>query len=745
MARRNDSDPDKPARSTDDRAIIEEGRRRFKRAQEVEAIARDRFMKDIKFANGDAYNNYQWPDKVYTDRTNQNRPAMTINKVRQHNLQIINDARQNKTAIKIVATGDGATYESAQVYSAICRHIEYISNAQQIYTTATRFQVQGGIGYWRLETDWADDESFDQEIFIRPVKNPLSIYLDPDILEADGSDARFAFVFEEMAPDEFKVLYPDYAHIADRAPLGQDDDWCRSDCIRVAEYWRKSDVPDWLVAYEEGRDEATGAPLMKIERASEMPPGKMELLMKLPTTQRRRLTGSKVERFKIAGDEVIAKTLWLGRYIPIVRVPGEETRIDGQLDRKGHTRAMLDAQRNYNFWTSEAASQVALQAKVPYMAPIAAISGYETVWANANTSNPAILPYKHLDEDGKEIPKPERTQPPVMASGYIQGMQIAQEELRMASGQYQAEMGAPGNEKSGVAITARQRQADNATYHYVDHLAMAIRFTGKILLDLIPKVYDTPRVRRIMAEDGTESDVTIDVAAPDALARPEGQRSSGKGEAIMSIFNPKVGKYDVEADVGPGFATKRQEAFNAFTQIAAQNKEFMQIGGDLMWSAADFPKADILAERWRRFIAATNPSVLGEGPTPQEQQLQQQLEQLQQVIAANGEQMQEMERKLRDQSADIAEKAEHVQIDAFDAETRRVAAIKDALGMAPDELRMLVVKTIRDAMISPDVAPEPVPELENAGMVPAPPMPPQAPPMPEETAPPMPPMMPPGQ
>ncbi|MES2367748.1 MAG: portal protein, partial [Pseudomonadota bacterium] len=154
---------------TPDEKIVKEAMRRFAVCATVENDCRIRFIEDIKFANGDADNLYQWDQTTRDARgygTIDERPCLTINKVRQHNLNIINDAKQNKPSVKVKPVGNGATFEAAQVYEGICRHIEYISNAQAAYDTATTFQVQGGIGWIRVTTDYPDynDQSFDQEI-----------------------------------------------------------------------------------------------------------------------------------------------------------------------------------------------------------------------------------------------------------------------------------------------------------------------------------------------------------------------------------------------------------------------------------------------------------------------------------------------------------------------------------------------------------------------------------------------------
>jgi len=261
-------------------------------------------------------------------------------------------------------------------------------------------------------------------------------------------------------------------------------------------------------------------------------------------------------------------------------------------------------------------------------------------------------------------------------------MQDAAEWMRMVSGQYQADMGAPSNERSGAAITARQRQGDNATFHYLDHQSIAIRFTGKILIDLIPKIYDTARILKIRSEAGDESQIRIDPNAADALQKLREDR-----DEVAAIFNPNVGRYEVQADVGPAFATQRQEAWNAYVQILSQNKELTSVIGDLAFKMADFPGAEEVAQRLKRMVPQR---ALEDGPSPDLIAAQQQIEALKGIV-------QQISQKLADKTADHDNDREKNAIKAYDSQTQRLAAIKDWLVMDPEGTLALVKQVVEEA------------------------------------------------
>lgn len=618
--------------------IVAEAKARFQQCESWESRARQGFLDDIKFANADSINGWQWPNEIRRNRDIDERPVLTVNKTHQHCLQIINESRQNPAGIKIVPTGNGATYESAQVLEGVCRRVEYISNAQSAYDKAIEFQVYGGIGYWRVVTDYAADDSFDQEIYIRRIKDPLNVYLDPDINEIDGSDARYGFLFDDMPKDEFKVKYPKYAYIAGKAVLGNTDNWMGKDYVRIVEYYRAVEETQVLVAFTDPDSQQTTV-LFK----NEIPKQLWEMLKEYPSTKTRDVTEVKIEWYLIAGDEIISKSDWPGKYIPIVRVIGEEIIVEGEIDRKGHTRALRDPQRIYNYWTSSAVEHVALQSKIPFIGAAKAIEGFETYWETANRTNYSILPYNHVDDDGNPMQAPARQMPPTMATAYIQGMQISANEMMMVSGQYQSIMGQQSNEVSGRAIDARQRQGENSTYHFIANQGHAIRYTGKILVDLIPKIYDTPRIMKIMAEDGTQTDVSLDPKSAASYA----QQVNKLTQEVQHIFNPNVGKYSVEADVGPAYGTRRQEAFSAFERIVTQNPALTMVVGDLMFRNADFPGADEIANRLFNMVP---PQALGTAANPAFQQMQMQLQNMQKVATTLVDELAAAKLALKDKS-----------------------------------------------------------------------------------------------
>jgi len=602
--------------------------------------------------------------------------------------------------VRIRPVGDEASFEGAQIFQELIYHIEYISSAENVYDSATSFQVQGGWGYWRIDTDYINDKTFDQEIYIRHIKDPRSVYLDPDINEVDGSDARWGLIFEDMDKDLYKKKYPKFADVMGSSTLGnKGDGWLTEDKVRVALYYYKEEKEDKLIHWigQDGvqviakKSELDDQQKIFYQAIKKEPQAKQLLNFK-----ERSIVTNDINWVKIAGDRVIeGPTRWLGKYIPIVRLVGTETVIDGVLDRKGHTRALINAQQIYNFMSSSNVEFISTQSKTPWVAPSAAIEGFEEYYKTANRVNHSYLPYNAYDDDGNQMQAPVRNSAISSGQGYVQQMQVAQNELMMASGQYQAQMGENENAKSGVAINARQRQGDRATYHFIDNQAIAIRFTGKILIDLIPKVYDTPRVKKILAQDGSRMNVKIDTEAPAELQNMTDQNDPpmDNGQKITEyVFNPEFGQYDIQADTGPSFATKRMETAASLIELAKGDKDFMKIGGDILMKNMDFAGADILALRYGNLIP---PQVKGEGLPPEVEQVMNQSAEMIELLKGK---LAEAEQKVKDKDKELTIKAQSLDLnfkkesavqarEDYKAETDRTIALfntsKDGEGIDP--------------------------------------------------------------
>lgn len=683
-----------------DKEILRQAYDEFDLDQAWESDFRALSIADTKFANGDSDNNWQWHTSVLDQRGASNgngavgaRPTLTVNKVATLVLLITNDARKNKPNIKIRPTGEHDSFEAAQILEGIIRYIERASKAQAIYDEAFEAMVEGGVAYWRVIEVYTDDDSFDQEIRLEPVRNHLNVYLDRNIKQRDGSDAKHGFIFDELTEKEFKRLHPG-VDVTVTTGLDEAFSWVKEGNIRVAEYYRIVEIADELIYLE---IDGIGA---KFKR-SEVPPQFKEALADAEinpssSLKTRKIKRKQLEWYKIAGDKIIDRRKLKGNFIPIIRLVGREKVIEGRLERKGHVRPLKDAQRMYNFNTSANVEFGASQTKTPFLATAEAIEGNQQMWNNLNTKTPSLLIWRRWDSQGREIPEPRRIDPPVSAPAALEGMKIAAAEMEMASGQAQSQQVNPSIERTPKAIDAREHKSETSVYHFFDNLSIAIAHTGRVIVDKIPHVYDTDRVIQILARDGSQKKVNVAPSQP----TPYKEEETEDEEIKRVLFNPSVGKYEVESDIGPAYATQRAESWNAFVQIITNSPDLTMKIGDLGFKAADFPMAEEIAERLRRDIRATAPWLLDDEETgPFIKNLQTQLQKLTQDVQNKDQSIAELLTKLAESKIGMRGKDEKRGIEVYRAETDRIVGLGNTVGnMGLDVLKPVIRQVLADML-----------------------------------------------
>jgi hypothetical protein len=676
--------------------ILATARDRLNMAIGALSESREDEIDDLKFYAGSPDNRWQWPADVLATRgavqgqTINARPCLTINKLPQHVRQVTNDQRQNRPSGKVIPADDHADIEVAEIFNGMVRHIEYISDADVAYDTACENQVSYGEGYIRILTEYLDADTFDQDIKIGRVRNSFSVYMDPTIQDPTGADAEWCFVTEDISRADYERMYPDSAPITTLQTLGVGDQnlsqWLTEDTIRVADYYYVDYDRATLNLYPGNVTAFEGTPEDKQLKAIYGKPKKS-----------RESDRVKIKYCKINGYEILEERDWAGKYIPVVRIVGNEFEVDGRLYVSGLVRNAKDAQRMYNYWVSQEAEMLALAPKAPFIGYGGQFEGYENQWKTANTTN---WPYLEVNPDvtdgaGSILPLPQRAQPPMASSGLLQAKAGASEDIKASTGQYNASLGMTSNERSGKAILARQREGDVGTYHYGDNLARGVRHIVRQLVDLIPKVYDTQRVARIIGVDGETDMVKLNPDQPEAVRKITDQNNPDV--VIEKIYNPNVGKYDVVVATGPGYATKRQEALEAMAQLLQGNPQLWAVAGDLFVKNMDWPGAQEMAKRFAKTI---DPKLMEDGDkSPElqmaEQQMQamgQEMEQMHQMIQNVGKsiEMQDMERK--DFEAEVK---------LYEAETKRIAAVQ--AGMTEQQIQDIAMGVVAAAMESQDM------------------------------------------
>lgn len=555
-----------------DRDVVKDAREALSQSYDYDKDNRREAAADLRFIAGE-----QWSDAAKAERAG--RPMITINRSQQFLRQVSNPIRQNMPVIKVEPDGDEQS-NMAEIANGMLRRIQYNSSASHVYAHATEHAVGCGIGWFRVATDYESDESFNQELKIKRVFNPLSVYPDPAAMEPDRSDMGWCIVSEPMTTEAFKLKYPG------KAVDGMDtsangtmaaSSWGTGDWVRVAEFWRRVETEKTIAMLKGGR-------IFDLTAGGEKAAAQLKEQGLILNT--RKVKTYKIEMTLVSGKDQLDETVEFPcNYIPLIPVIGAEVPLDNSVYRYGLIRFQREPQQLNNYFLSVAAETLGQQPKSPYVVVASTIARWKGLWDRANRDPTPYLPY---DPDA-QLPnggRPERVAPPPLPTGLVEMARMMAEDMKATTGIYDAALGNRSNETSGVAIAAREEQGNQATYHYVDNLEHSLEHLGRILVATIPKVYDTERNLRLIGEDDTEKSITVN------------KPIFKYGDAELKHNDLSEMKFNsVRVVLGPSYASRRMEAVNQLMQLVQAMPEIGAVAGDIIAKNLDFDGADTLAER----------------------------------------------------------------------------------------------------------------------------------------------------
>jgi len=650
--------------------IHTEAMERFDLCEDVDSENRINQIDDIKFVKLLE----QWPENVRQQREQDGRPCLTVDQLGSVVRQVVNDSRLNKPQIKVKPVDSKADPKTAEILAGLIRNIEYSSNSDVAYDTAIDYAVTSGRGYFRINAEYATDDTFDQDLVIEPIADPLSVYPDPFSTDATSADWNFCFVVDSISEDDYEKKYRGKDVVSWDALSTLGNSWFGDERAVIAEYWKREEIESWAIllstnetvkvekkpadgeVYEEGLpalDPVTGQPVIG-------PEGPVWVQEPVTVVATRPIRSFKVTQYILSGKEILETVEWPGTMIPIIPVYGQDFVVEGRRHFSSLIRPAKDAQRMKNYWRSTTTELVALAPKAPWVGPEKAFNGADAdKWATANSENHAFLSYPD-----NVTARPERQAFSGVPAGALQEALNASDDIKSITGIYDASLGARSNETSGVAINARQREGDVSTFHYIDNLARGIKHAGRILIDLIPHYYSSERVIRVLDPEGEAQSVQI--GSPEQAQQAQAAEQQQEAE-INRIYALGVGKYDVAVDTGPSFTTQREE-FNAFvTELIRALPQYADIFGPFALKSFDAPGVDKLikeVER-RQQLAEQNAGQ----PTPEQQEKQAEM----QLKAQEGQ------LKAQEAQENAALEREKLQVEMYRAETERLTAVQNAM------------------------------------------------------------------
>lgn len=589
----------------------------LKRAQENYQRDKDHWSEIYRKARDDLYfisdnDDAQWNADDRALRAN--RPCLTIDQLGQFIHQVANTIRMNTPTINIIPGTDGDV-ETADVYKGLIRNIEYRSNADVAYDTASLSSIRCSMGFIFVDHGYVGNDSFDQELLIKLCVNSLQVLIDCDSINIDGSDARRGIKLQPMSVNEFKRRYPK----AKVSSFGEDVKSAYKDdeSVNVAEYYEIIEEEKEVGLLETGDIQ--------------------EIAQDIEYSSTRTLSKPRVMKYILSGEEVLAESRFPGKYIPIIPVYGEEAWIDGKRQVYSLIRKSKDAQRGFNYWKSLEMELLMKQPNAPIMAAGGQIENYKEDWQNPQKS--MVLRYDHVDADGNPMPAPQRLEPPTIPTGIVNAARGSIDDIKATMGIYNASLGQASNETSGIAISRRKEEGDVATYHFGDNLVRSITHVGRLLVSAIPEVYDAPRIIQIIGNEDEPKQIGIN----GAMAKDQ-ERG----------FDLRKGEYGVRVITGASFTTKRQEAAEFFQSIVEKQPQLMEIMGDLLFKNMDFAGAQAMAERMKKMI---DPKFLDENKNqpidPEKEQMKMVIEQGKQILDQQQTQIAELQQQLKNKDGEI--------------------------------------------------------------------------------------------
>lgn len=564
--------------------FLQEMRDNFAQDAEYDQMNRNAALDDLQFLLGN-----QWEDSVRLRRDAARKPTLTINRLPAFVAQVIGQRRMNETTINVVPDS-GGTQAVARVRKGLIRNILKQSRGELAFDKALEGACACGIGNFGVELDYQSQDVFEQVIKVTMYPDHMSVLWDRNLTVSDGQDASRVFLIDSMPVDTFYKLWPwatptdvmvDYAVNNNLRMNG----WVADNDVRIVGYWHMRTRKRTLALLQDGTTQ-------DITDKLETPAEAQQVLAQVV---QRPEDGSPIMRevdkkfaqlYLCSGTNILEGPYELPiSRVPVFRVPGWEINVGNYRHRWGIVRFAKDPQKLHNFYRSVTAEKLMQTPRAVWAAADTAVQGRENQWRQSHLSDDPLLIWN--SESGQ---KPERVPPAQMEDALLGMSEISSQDIKDVTNIHEANLGMPSNEVSGAAIQARQRVSDTGTVLYHDNLNQAIEECGRVINELIPVCYDTPRIVKVIGDDAQE-----DMQVINATGDPRS-------------IDLSVGRYGVTVTTGPSYATKRIESANAMEALANAMPQVLGVAADLIVEAQDWPGKEKIVQRLRKSMP---PGLLG--------------------------------------------------------------------------------------------------------------------------------------
>lgn len=583
----------------------------LQQAQDCEIDNRQKVREADNFLNK---RNGQWEDKIF--QAYENRPRYTFDECSPIVDDIMGELQQMDFDIHVRPSAGDASKNTAEAYEGIIRNIEKISNARFIYDAAARIMVGTGLSGWRVVNDYRDDDSFQQDLLIKPIPNFKDcVWFDPNFTMQTASDADFCWVLTNITKKQYDKRFPEGNGLS----VGQS--------IREQTYWHKKPDPitigEYLYKKKKTRELAllSNGAVLVVDDVFDIIKDELANAGITIVKTRKRPYYTVYQRLFDGGDWLSDEKETVFSMLPIIPVFGNFTVSENKVVYHGCVEKMMDAQRIINYSESRKIEEGALspRSKVWMTKQQAKSADVIATLRTLNINTDPVQYYDHVDGQ-----TPPYQQPAIQSSpALVETTATAQAFIQRSSSTFDEARGNAPAQRSGAAIEMLQAKSDNPKVKWSKALEIAKTQTCMVLLKAIPKVYDTKQKMRIINPDGSQDEITIKEMITDSqTGRP------------VEVLDLSKGQYDVQCIAGPAFRSRQQETVAAINELAAIDPSIMQIGADILLNNINSPGIDQIAERKRAQMVQA-------GIIPQNQLTKEEAQQLAQAQAAQQGQQQQ--------------------------------------------------------------------------------------------------------
>lgn len=652
--------------------VIKDAQELYRDAIEATREQRIQIEEDLLFS--DPSDPQQWDDTVKRQRETDpggSRPCLVMDHTGQYIDNVAGTVAKAPPGLHVVPVDNKADKRVAENLDGLFRHIEYTSRAQMHYSAALRSAARAGVGYLIVRPEYVNRTLNYQEPRIDCEPDPLKVVFDPWCNAMDGKDANFGYLLTDVSIRDFEAKY---GAKTEKCSFGETERYRSNDSresVIVAEQWYADERKTNMIVFLNTNGEEDTLPEDDYWKACQNAGMTLPLLRTF--SDKKRI----IKWRQMSGAEVFEESEYPADQIGIVPVYGYVAYSQGRMTYCGISRRARNPQRAYNYHQSELLAYMGNAPKAPWLAPTRAIRGLEQLWDRASLDSRAYLPFNDMDDMGP-ISAPNRTPIAVNLQNHMAGAEQALKDLEATIGMYQANLGAPSNETSRVAIDGRKDSGETSTSHFPLNLSASLAQVGRICTQMIPRLFDQKRTQRILGIDSAPGFVTVD---------PNQEKPVEETENGLSI-NPCVGEYDVRVVIGSSFTTQRSQAQQALSEVMRTNPDMTPAIAPLWAMNLDVPNAEKLAQVLTAMAPPAIQAILNPeaNKQPSTAELTQQVDDLKKGLQEAIEHAHSAQQDADEANAKLEDKEEANRIAQYNAETNRLKVT----GANTDQIEIIV-------------------------------------------------------